>query len=249
MKNELFGRKSEKLTKEDCLQLRLFNEAEDALATEVETAPEEIPVKPHSRKKRGFIQTDGYVGYDVLGRRPGICHVGWFAHARRMFVRVVNARKKKKKSKDGNAETALEFIRKLYALEKKAKRDALDPDQIYRLRQEEAKPVPDEFKTWLDSRSGMTPPQVLLGKAISYTFNQWGRLVRCIESGHLPIDNNRVENAIRPFVVGRKNWLFSGVPSGAKACGLEPYFYLRYVFENCRRSTVKKDTASCCPKM
>ena len=70
MKNELFGRKSEKLTKEDCLQLRLFNEAEDALATEVETAPEEIPVKPHSRKKRGFIQTDGYVGYDVLGRRP-----------------------------------------------------------------------------------------------------------------------------------------------------------------------------------
>lgn len=192
----------------------------------------------------GFIQTDGYVGYDALGRRPGICHVGCFAHARRMFVKVVNARKKKKKSKDGNAETALEFIRKLYAIEKKAKRNALDPEQVYRLRQEEAKPVLDGFKTWLVSRSGITPPQGLLGKAISYTLNQWDRLVRYIESGHLPIDNNRVENAIRPFVVGRKNWLFSGAPSGAKAsaalyslietakaCGLEPYFYLRYIFE------------------
>lgn len=193
---------------------------------------------------RGFIQTDGYSGYDALGRRAGICHVGCFAHARRMFVKVVNARKEKKKSKDGNAEKALEFIRKLYILEKKAKKDALDPDQLYRLRQEEAKPILDAFKAWLDSRSAMTPPQGLLGKAISYTLNQWNRLVRYIESGHLPIDNNLVENAIRPFVVGRKNWLFSGAPSGAKAsaalyslietakaAGLKPYAYLRYLFE------------------
>ena len=192
----------------------------------------------------GFIQTDGYSGYDALGRRPGIRHAGCFAHARRMFINVINARKKKKKSRDGNAEKALEFIQKLYAVEKKARKDELGPEQIYRLRQEEAKPILEEFKAWLDSRSGTTPPKGLLGKAISYALNQWDRLVRYIENGHVPIDNNRVENAIRPFVVGRKNWLFSGAPSGAKAsatlyslietakaCGLEPYFYLRYIFE------------------
>jgi transposase len=192
----------------------------------------------------GFIQTDGYIGYDELGRRKGIFHVGCWSHARRMFIKVINARKKGKKSKGGNAEKALDFIRKLYAIEKEAKAANLDFDQIYRLRQQKAKPILDEFKKWLVSLSPMTPPKGLLGKAVSYTLSQWDRLERYIEDGRLRMDNNLVENAIRPFVVGRKNWLFSGHPNGAnasaalyslietaKANGLEPYAYLRYVFE------------------
>ena len=88
-----------------------------------------------------------------------------------------------------------------------------------------------------------TPPKGLLGKAVSYALNQWPRLVGYLEDGRLAPDNNAAENAIRPFVVGRKNWLFSGTPEGAeasallyslietaKANGLEPYAYLRYIF-------------------
>ena len=192
----------------------------------------------------GFVQTDGYVGYDELGRQPGIVHAGCWSHARRMFIKVVDARKKGKNSKAGNAEKALGFIRKLYAVEKEAKKNCLDFSQIYRLRQEKAKPVLDEFKQWLIELSPATPPKGFLGKAISYTLGQWDRLKRYIEDGRLRIDNNLVENAIRPFALGRKNWLFAGHPNGAnasaalyslietaKANGLEPYAYLRHIFE------------------
>jgi transposase len=102
----------------------------------------------------------------------------------------------------------------------------------------------DRFKTWLDTHHPQVPPKSLLGKAIQYTLNQWGRLVVYLDAGFLKPDNNIAENAIRPFVLGRKNWLFAGAPKGAQASatmfslietakvnGLEPYRYLRYVFE------------------
>ena len=127
---------------------------------------------------QGFIQTDGYIGYDQLGRQSGIYHVGCWAHARRMFVKVIDARKKGKKSKEGNAEKAIKFIRKLYAIETEAREDNLDFDQIYNLRQEKAKPILDEFKQWLINLSFKTPPKGLLGKAVSYTLNQWGQIGR-----------------------------------------------------------------------
>ena len=111
------------------------------------------------------------------------------------------------------------------------------------MRQQKAKPILDEFKTWLEKKALQTPPKGLLGKAVAYTLGQWSRLVKYIDSGLLTPDNNLAENAIRPFVVGRKNWLFSGNPEGAqasatlyslietaKANGLEPYRYLRYLF-------------------
>ena len=106
-------------------------------------------------------------------------------------------------------------------------------------------PILNEFKKWLDAKVEQAPPKSLLGKAISYTLNQWHRLARYTEDGRVGPDNNVVENAIRPFVVGRKNWLFSCTPEGAsasaciyslietaKANGLEPYWYLKYLFEN-----------------
>lgn len=198
------------------------------------------------RDYEGYIQTDGYSGYNALGQKKGIIHLGCWAHARRKFKEVQNAVKniKNRKSKTGSADVALNYIRKLYAIEKRAKSLDYTPEQIYKDRQEKARPILDEFKEWLEKRSLQTPPKGLLGKAISYSLNEWGKLVRYLDDGLLRPDNNLAENAIRPFVVGRKNWLFSGSPKGAEASAalyslietakanrLEPYLYLRCLFE------------------
>ncbi|AGF79258.1 Transposase IS66 family [Desulfocapsa sulfexigens DSM 10523] len=122
--------------------------------------------------------------------------------------------------------------------------------ELYELRQQQVKPILQKFKTWLIKRSSTVVPRSLLGQAISYCLGQWHRLENYIKSGHAGIDNNVAENAIRPFVVGRKNWLFSGTPEGAgasatlyslietaKANRLEPYSYLRYLFEKLPTTT------------
>jgi len=132
---------------------------------------------------------------------------------------------------------------------------------IYQLRQEKAKPVLEAFKTWLGSKQQITPPKGLLGKAINYTLNHWEKLIVYIEDGRLSPDNNAAENAIRPFVVGRKNWLFAGHPNGAeagatfyslvetaKANGLEPYNYLRYIFEKLPLVQTEQDYRNLLPQ-
>ena len=194
----------------------------------------------------GYIQSDGYAGYDRLERSGQISHVGCWAHARRKFIDVINARKRNKSIKGqriGSADIAVGYIRKLYDIERDAKREELSLDDVYELRQEKAKPILLEFKAWLVKKVNLTPPRGLLGTAVNYTLDQWDKLERYLEAGRIPIDNNLAENAIRPFVVGRKNWLFSGSPRGAdasaaiysiietaKANHLEPYRYLRYLF-------------------
>jgi len=194
----------------------------------------------------GYIQSDGYAGYDRLERSGQISHVGCWAHARRKFIDVINARKRNKSTKSqriGSADIAVGYIRKLYDIERDAKREKLSLNDVYELRQEKAKPILLEFKAWLNKKVNLTPPRGLLGTAVNYTLDQWDKLERYIEDGWIPIDNNLAENAIRPFVVGRKNWLFSGSPRGAdasatiysiietaKANHLEPYRYLRYLF-------------------
>ena len=196
---------------------------------------------------QGYIQTDGYKAYNFLDQTEGIVHIACWAHARRKFHEVIKARKPTKKGKPqkpGSAEKAMSFIGKLYQVESRADKAELSPDQRCELRQAEAVPILEAFKKWLDKRSQQTPPQGLLGIAINYTLGQWDRLTSYVQDGRLRPDNNLVENAIRPFVLGRKNWLFSGHPRGAdasaaifslietaKANGLEPYAYLRYIFE------------------
>jgi transposase len=165
------------------------------------------------------------------------------AHARRKFTDVVKAQGKSR-SKSGSADVAISYFSKLYAIEKKARQNNCSPDQIYEMRQKKARPILEEFHGWLVKRSQQVPPKSLLGKAISYCLSQWDRLVVYLEDGRLSIDNNAAENAIRPFVLGRKNWLFAGTPEGAEASaslysllltaeanGHEPYSYLRFVFE------------------
>jgi transposase len=191
---------------------------------------------------RGYLQTDAFSAYDGLDKQVRL--VGCFAHVRRNFVKVIDARGKGNK-KTGSAEVALDYIRKLYAIEKVGRQQGLSALEFYAFRKEKAEPILHEFKSWMDKRAQLTPPKGLLGKALSYALNHWPKLIRYVEDGHITPDNNAAENAIRPFVVGRKNWLFAGHPNGAnagatlfslietaKACGLEPYRYLRFVFES-----------------
>ncbi len=201
---------------------------------------------------QGYVQCDAYSGYDALGRQEGVVLLGCWSHARRKFDEVIKARGGAKRK--GSAEQALEYIGRLYAVEKKAREAGLDSDAIRDLRQREAKPVLDEFKAWMDAKTLATPPKGLLGKAILYTLNNWQRLVGYLEDGRLRPDNNLAENAIRPFVLGRKNWLFAGNPDGARAAavyyslietakanGWKVYDYLTYLFENLPLAKTEED--------
>ncbi len=109
----------------------------------------------------------------------------------------------------------LGLICKLYQIERQIKDDT--PEQKYRLRQQKAKPILDKIRLWLDKQIPRVTPRSELGKAIRYTDKLWGKLTLYITDGRIPIDNNPAKNAIRPFVVGRKNWLHSGSPRGASA--------------------------------
>ena len=211
----------------------------------------------------GYIQSDDFSGYDHLDQNPNIVHLGCWSHARRKFVKVVKVRKKHRSNQANPkslADEALDYIGDLYQIEKEAKRQELDTIQIYQLRQEKAKPLLDKFKNWLETNKPLTPPKGLLGRAISYTLANWKKLIIYLEDGRLRPDNNLVENAIRPFVVGRKNWLFAGSPDGAKASaiffslietakanGLEPYAYLRYIFKKLPLAQTEQDLKALLP--
>ena len=150
------------------------------------------------------IMVDGYKGYQKACDDYQIKRLGCFAHARRYFK---DAKNLQAKGKTGKADQALALIQKLYAIEKKIKDDP--PDKRFEVRQHEAKPVIDKLSKWLQKSLSHVPPKTVLGKALVYLHNQWDRLVGYLDDGRYPIDNNAAERAIRPFTVGRKNWLFS----------------------------------------
>jgi hypothetical protein len=187
----------------------------------------------------GYLQTDGYDGYNAVVAVNALTHVGCMAHARRKFSEAVKAQGKNKKR--GKAHRGLALIQKLYRVEKQARRLSLE--ERYARRQQQARPVLDDLRSWLDDTLPLVPPTSAIGKALNYLHREWEKLIRYLDDGRLEIDNNGAENAIRPFVVGRKNWLFSASVKGvkasanlyslietAKANGLEPYAYLRYLF-------------------
>jgi len=202
---------------------------------------------------KGVVQTDGYVGYDFLDEKRDITHLGCLAHARRKFVEAQKARGKNSK-RTGGPDVALKYIKDLYRLERRAKTQNLSAEELLDLRQREAKPILDNMHAWLVKKSIHVVPKSLLGKAVSYTLNQWNRLKAYVDYPFATPDNNLAENAIRPFCVGRKNWLFAGTPAGAEASAtiysliesakankLEPYKYLRYLFEKLPFSTTVAD--------
>ena len=188
---------------------------------------------------RGYLQTDGYDGYNTAVATHHLIHVGCMAHARRRFSDALKAQGKNKRR--GKAHRGLTLIQKLYRVEKQARN--LTPEKRHAQRQLHARPILDELRTWLDQVLPQVPPTSATGKALNYLHNEWGKLIRYLDDGRLEIDNNAAENAIRPFVLGRKNWLFSASVRGvkasanlyslietAKANDLEPYAYLRYLF-------------------
>lgn len=194
---------------------------------------------------RGYLMTDGYEAYTAVVAREGITHLGCWVHARRNFV---DALKTLPTGTHGRANQALAFIAKLYAIEK-ACRD-LSIAERFEVRQSQSRPILGELRAWLDGVLHTVPPKTALGQALGYLDRYWVRLVRYLERGDLPIDNNRAENAIRPFVVGRKAWLFSDTQAGAqasaliyslvetaKANGLEPYLWLRTVLRELPKAT------------
>ncbi len=194
---------------------------------------------------RGYLQTDGYDGYNAAVAVNGLAHVGCMAHARRRFSDAVKAQGRKKKA--STAHHGLALIQKLYRVEKQAR--TLSAEERHAHRQRHARPIFEALRSWLDKVLPQVPPTSATGKALHYLHNEWDKLVRYLEDGRLEIDNNGAENAIRPFVMGRKNWLFSASVKGvkasanlyslietAKANGLEPYAYLRRIFTELPRA-------------
>ncbi|BCL61591.1 IS66 family transposase [Desulfomarina profundi] len=194
------------------------------------------------RGYRGVVQSDGYKGYDFLDTESKIVHAACWAHARRKFTDAQKGAQKQKKA--GSVDVALGFISKIYRLEREAAKQNLSSSELLAMRQEKTKKVLDNFYKWLGKKAIHVTPKSLLGKAVKYTLGQWERLKVFIDHPQMTPDNNLAENAIRPFVVGRKNWLFAGTVEGAmasaglyslietaKANGLEPYAYLRFLLE------------------
>lgn len=161
----------------------------------------------------GYLQTDGYKSYNNLSNKAHITQLACWAHARRYFEQALD-------NDQSRSEKALGWIRALYAVERLAKEQHLQADQIRDLRQSKSKPVLDELETWLKEEAAKVLPQSAIGKAIAYTFKLWPRLARYIEDGRLNIDNNLTENSIRPVALGRKNYLFAGSHDAAQRAAM-----------------------------
>jgi len=196
-------------------------------------------VREYLKKWKGTLVCDGYAGYDSGGRDLPLRLAGCWAHARRKFIEIVKVSKGQ-----GCAPEAVEYIRQLYLVEDETRQGNLNIDQARELRQSKSKPIMDKFRIWLDQKAMESPPTSPLGSAVRYALGEWEKLQTYLDDGRVPIDNNMTENAIRPFVLGKKNWLFSACPAGAdasaflyglietaKANGLEPYWYLNFLFE------------------
>ena len=186
----------------------------------------------------GYLHADGYEGYHDLS--DNIKVVGCFAHARRKFDEAVKALAKKDQT-DSTAMIGKRFCDKLFALERDF--SELNAEKRLEKRRELSKPVFDEFYKWLGTLN--PPPKTGLCTAVVYMRNQREYLERYLEDGRLEISNNRAERSIKPFVIGRKNWLFANTTRGAKASAilfsiietakenrLNPYEYLTYIFKN-----------------
>ncbi|PLC51978.1 hypothetical protein CR155_20575 [Pollutimonas nitritireducens] len=204
---------------------------------------------------QGYLMTDGYEGYNQAVRAGGIEHLICAAHARRKFV---EAKRVQTKGKRGRADQAIDYFVRLYRIEREFK-DATD-EQRFQARQERSLPVLAALREWLDAALPVVAPKTKLGEALAYLNKYWSRLVRYTERGDLPIDNNAVENSIRPFVIGRRGWMFADTPGGAhasavvyslvetaKANGHEPYTWLKHVLERLPAAKTVEDIEALLP--
>lgn len=157
----------------------------------------------------GYLQSDGYGVYDYFGNVPGITLVSCWAHTRRNFFEA-----------QGNdaqrCDYVLSRIQDIYAIERTAREQHLSHDQRKNLRQEHAIPILKKLEEWLKIEYGRVAPASAIGKAIAYALKRWDKLLTYTTDGKLEIDNNLVENSIRPVSLGRKNYLFAGSHDAAR---------------------------------
>lgn len=198
---------------------------------------------------QGYLQVDGYQGYE----KTDATLVGCWAHARRKFKEAEAGQGRKAPS--GKATWALNLIQKLYRIETRIKENT--PEEKYRTRQTETLPLLNTYKQWLDKSALQVPPKSKLGEALTYSLNQWEKLTGFTQDGRLNIDNNRAERAIKPFVIGRKAWLFSKTARGAtasailysvietaKANGLTPFDYVQQCLDELAKPEPDFDSLS-----
>jgi transposase len=194
---------------------------------------------------KGGLHCDGYKGYNPLLKKKDITGINCWAHVRRKFVEALPQGKEK-----GVSGHVIRVIRALYKIEAELKAVSADDDTIKRTRQQQAKPILDELKRYLDEKLSSVLHSSKLGTAIEYTRNRWPYLLTYLLDGRYEIDNNRSERTIKPFVCGRKNWLFANSVGGAHASanlfsliesaklhGLNPVKYLTHIFKelpNCK---------------
>jgi transposase len=195
---------------------------------------------------KGVLQADGFSGYSAVCKANSITRIGCWDHARRKFVEADKSADSKAKAKQGTvskADVALGYIRKLYRVESNIA-DKTDDERL-KARQEISVPVLNEFKLWLEKNAAKIMKGGALRKAIDYTLNQWEYLIGYCERGDLMISNIMAENAIRPFAIGRKNWLFADTRKGAeasaacyslietaKANNLNPQAYIKHILDH-----------------
>jgi transposase len=195
---------------------------------------------------KGYLQTDGYNVYDEIGQWESITLLGCMAHARRYFDKSLSNDKER-------SEWMLSQVQRLYKTEAFARNNRYSHEERYNLRQKEAIPILDEMKAWLDTKALQVLPKSTMGKAIGYMLGRWKYLKRYVEDGRFEIDNNLIENSIRPVALGRKNYLFAGSHNGARRAaliytlvanaklqGLEPFAYMRDVLSQIADYPYKK---------
>ena len=193
---------------------------------------------------KGYLQTDGYSAYLQFGQKQEITHVGCWAHARRYFEKALDYN-------EANASHVMILIQKLYDIERKATLLKLDPDERKNLRLEESHPILNEIGTYIAVQSRIELPKSPLGKAYDYCLNRWNTLLDYLKDGNLQIDNNLIENAIRPLALGRKNYLFAGSHDAAnniamyysffatcKKNDVNPLKWLSYVLKNINNTKI-----------
>ncbi|MGB9825197.1 MAG: IS66 family transposase, partial [Desulfofundulus sp.] len=200
---------------------------------------------------KGYLHVDGYAGYNGL---PNVTLVGCWAHARRKFDEALKALPDTKRSAAVAAKEGLEFCNRLFAIERDLK--DVTPEERYQKRLKESLPLLDAFWAWLNQQSSQVLPKSAFGQAVNYCLSQWDKLVAFLQDGRLEISNKRSERSIKPFVIGRKNWLFANTPRGtqasatiysivetAKENGLNPFRYLTYLFETLPNMDITNQTA------
>jgi len=215
--------------------IRLFGYAPGRGSSHAETL--------YAGMKRGAaLMSDGYDVYGRVAKIGELTHLGCWAHCRRYFVEAEALIPKAARSSEQPATQFIAAIGELYAVESRA-RNLNDVRDRHRLREQHSRPVLKKIEQLLLHHLHAVVPGSLLGKALHYLAAQWPKLIRYVDNGAWPIDNNLCENAIRPFVVGRRNWLFADTPAGAhasanlyslvetcKANSIDPYAYLVSLF-------------------